>query len=74
VNFRQASLCVAQLIVTLAWPVLAQSVGGSGTASLAGVVTDQTGAVLVGATVKISRGSELIQTAVTNDQGRYSVK
>jgi hypothetical protein len=74
VNFRQASLCVAQLIVTLAWPVLAQSVGGSGTASLAGVVTDQTGAVLVGATVKISRGTELIQTAVTNDQGRYSVK
>ena len=74
VNFRKAFFCVVSLTVSLAWPAFAQSVTGAGTASIAGIVTDQTGAVVVGATVKISRGTDLIQTAITNDQGRYSVK
>ena len=73
-KFRKALFCIVELILGLTGAAFAQSVAGPATASIAGVVTDQTGAVLVGATVKISRGTELIQTAVTNDQGRYSVK
>jgi hypothetical protein len=46
--------------------------GGNG--SVGGMVTDQTGAVLVGATVKISNASGVVQTAVSDDRGNYSVK
>ena len=73
-NFRRAFFGVVSLTVSLAWPAFAQSVTGAGTASIAGIVTDQTGAVVVGATVKINRGTDLIQTVITNDQGRYSLK
>jgi len=46
--------------------------GGNG--SVGGAVTDQTGAVLVGATVKISNASGVVQTVVSDDKGNYSVK
>jgi hypothetical protein len=49
------------LMLGLTGAAFAQSVAGSGTASIAGVVTDQTGAVVVGATVKLTRGTELFK-------------
>jgi hypothetical protein len=45
-----------------------------GTASVSGVVSDPSGAVVVGATVSITNGTGVTQTATTNDQGRYSLK
>ncbi|HYA24131.1 MAG TPA: carboxypeptidase regulatory-like domain-containing protein [Terriglobales bacterium] len=44
------------------------------TASLSGVVTDQTGAVLSGASVTVNNTQGLTQTITTNDKGEYSVK
>jgi hypothetical protein len=73
VKFRKALFCIVELLLSLTGAAFAQSVAGSGTASVAGIVTDQTGAVVVGATVKMTRGTDLIQSAVTNDQGRYSL-
>jgi len=73
VKFRKALFLVVELIVSLTGAAFAQSVASSG-ASIAGIVTDQTGAVVVGATVKMTRGTELVQTAVTNDQGKYLLK
>ena len=42
-------------------------------ASIAGAVTDQTGAVLPGATVTVAGAAGLTRTATTNDQGAYSI-
>jgi type 1 fimbria pilin len=61
VKFRKTLFWVVELILGLTGAAFAQSVAGSGTASIAGVVTDQTGAVVVGATVKLTRGTELFK-------------
>ena len=45
-----------------------------GPASVEGAVTDQTGAVLVGAAVKISNASGVVQSTVSDDKGNYSLK
>ena len=42
--------------------------------SIGGEVTDQTGAVLVGATVKVSSTSGVVQTAVSDDKGNYAIR
>jgi protocatechuate 3,4-dioxygenase beta subunit len=46
---------------------------GGKTATLTGGVTDQTGAVLTGATVTVSNASGFKQTGTTNAQGVYTV-
>jgi hypothetical protein len=54
-----------------------QVVSAPGTFSgpgIGGQVTDQTGAVLVGATVEIRNASGLVQTAVSDDKGNYAVR
>jgi carboxypeptidase family protein len=43
-------------------------------ASLSGVVSDQTGAVLSGANVTVSSAQGTARTTTTNDKGEYSVK
>ena len=57
-------------------PVIAsvQQTGPSaaGTGSITGMVTDQTGASLVGATVKISASAKVVATTVSDDKGNYS--
>jgi len=56
-------------------PVPAQATGAaSTTGAIEGNVSDQTGAVLVGATVKVSNASGVVATAVADDKGAYSVK
>ncbi len=47
---------------------------GSTTGAVEGNVTDQTGAVLVGATVKVANASGVVATTVSDDKGNYSVK
>jgi len=42
-------------------------------ASINGMVTDKTGAVLPGATVTVNNGAGLTQTATANDRGEYSL-
>ncbi len=42
--------------------------------TILGDVTDQTGAVLAGATATITNGAGITQTATTNDRGEYSVE
>ena len=42
--------------------------------AIAGTVTDQTGAVLPGATATITNGAGFSQTATTNDRGEYSLE
>ena len=43
-------------------------------ASVTGIVTDQTGAVLVGATVKISNASGVAQSTTSDEKGAYAAK
>ncbi len=56
-------------------PTVTASVVNNGgtTAAITGTVTDQTGAVLAGATVTITNPSGFKQTATTNDKGVYTV-
>jgi len=77
VQFRPAQLCVLLSLFSVA--LLGQTgapAGNSaqGQASLSGVVTDQTGAVLAGASVTVSNGAGLTQTVTSNDEGQYAVK
>lgn len=55
-------------------PKQAGTTGGSGTGSFSGAVSDQTGAVVVGATVKLVNSTGTVQTAVSDDKGNYSIK
>ena len=48
--------------------------GSPGEASIGGAVSDQTGAVVIGATVTISNASGVVKTATTDDKGTYSVR
>jgi hypothetical protein len=63
-----------QVTVEKAPPAVTEKINNGGpTASLIGSVTDQTGAVLTGATVTVSNASGFKQTAATNPQGVYMV-
>lgn len=46
----------------------------SGGGSISGFVNDQTGAAVVGATVKISDATGVVQTITSDDKGSYSAK
>jgi hypothetical protein len=64
--------CLFAALIFLCLPV---DVRAQGNSAISGVVTDSTGGVLPGVTVEV-RSPALIgeaRTAVTNDQGRYSV-
>ncbi len=41
---------------------------------IGGAVTDQTGAVVVGATVKVSNGSGVVQTVTSDEKGNYAIR
>ena len=71
---RIARLCfwIAASLVVVSAPAAAQ---GTSAASITGVVTDSSGAVLPGVTVEVSSPAliEKIRTAVTNEQGLYRI-
>lgn len=60
--------------VVPAAPPSSQAPSAGGRASVSGLVSDQTGAVLVGATVKISNAGGTVQTGVADDKGAYAFK
>ena len=63
----------APIVVERAPVATEKTNNGGKTASVTGSVTDQTGAVLTGATVTVSNASGIKQSATTNAQGVYSV-
>jgi carboxypeptidase family protein len=78
VKFLMLSLCVWVVALITSAPAVAQdsnaaanSVKDKGT--ITGTVTDQTGAVLPGATATITNGAGISQTATSKDRGEYSV-
>jgi hypothetical protein len=76
VRFLRESLCAVAVALIFVTPASAQSgkTGGDKTkASVTGIVTDQTGAVLPGATATVTNGTGLTQTATANDHGEYSI-
>ena len=75
-RFLRESLCAVAVALIFVAPASAQSgkTGGDKTkASVTGIVTDQTGAVLPGATATVTNGTGLTQTATANDHGEYSI-
>ena len=73
------SLCILAVTLAIAVPASAQGAKTSadsvkGKASLTGTVTDQTGAVLTGATATVTNGAGLTQTATTSDHGEYYIQ
>src|SRR5262245_51740129 len=62
--------CVCVTIVFIAWPAAAQE-----RASIVGLVTDSTGAVLPGVSVEASSPAliEKVRTVVSDSSGRYSI-
>src|SRR5712691_2070684 len=66
-NLLRQSLCVALLIVLSAGLALAQQARGT----LRGVVKDELGASIVGATVTLTDPSGAEKTATTNGEGIY---
>jgi hypothetical protein len=54
--------------------VQAATSGGPGAGKISGSVTDQTGAVVVGATVKATNGTGASQSANSDEKGAYSLK
>jgi hypothetical protein len=78
VGILRVSLCI--FAVALFSSVTASAQGAKTPANSAkekgaitGIVTDQTGAVLAGATATITNGVGVAQTATTNDRGEYSL-
>jgi hypothetical protein len=74
VGFLRASLCVFGVLVIVAALALAQDskTTSNGQGSIAGSVSDQTGAVLHGATATLSNQTGVSQTATTNERGEYA--
>ena len=73
------SVCILAVTLAIAVPASAQGAktpadSAKGRSSLTGTVTDQTGAVLPGATATVTNGAGLTQTATTNDRGEYSIQ
>ena len=76
-RFLKISLCGFAVVLAISSLALAQSAKASsakGKAAVTGTVTDQTGAVLPGATATITSQAGLTQTATTNDRGEYSIE
>jgi len=78
VRSLRISLCSFAVALIISAPASGQGAKPSGSSSkekggITGTVTDQTGAVLPGATATITNGAGLTQTATTNDHGEYSV-
>ena len=78
VRFLQISLCTIAVFLIVSAPAFAQGAKASassnkGKGAITGTVTDQTGAVLPGATATITNGAGLTQTATSNDRGEYSL-
>jgi hypothetical protein len=70
-----ASIASPPTPVPPAVPVQAQvSTAKSGSTSISGLVSDQTGAVVASATVKISNASGVVQTLSSDEKGSYSAK
>jgi hypothetical protein len=59
------------VIVCLAW---AASVSAQSAASISGIVTDSSGAVVVGATVDAVVVDRVVARATTDEEGRYSLE
>lgn len=68
------SLAVPALAAASTPPQIQTSPASDGKGSIDGNVTDQSGAVLVGATVKLSNASGVIATVAADDKGNYSFK
>jgi hypothetical protein len=70
-RFKHSSLRVALLLLVLAGSVAAQEFRGS----IAGQVTDPSGAVIPGATVEVKNlGTNVVTTVTTNDEGLFTVQ
>ena len=57
-----------------ALPQAGETKAPPGTASISGTVTDNSGAVIVGATVTVTDSTGAAHTTTTNDQGHYTVR
>ena len=70
----RAGLCFVGVLLIVSACVVAQDAktSGAGQGSIGGTVSDQTGAVLPGATATLTNQAGLSQTANTNERGEYS--
>ncbi len=68
-NTRKLSICFAALILAAAFST---SVFAQARASLRGVISDEFGAAIVGATVTLTDASGAAKTATTNSDGAYT--
>ena len=78
VKFLRVSLCIFAVALFSSVPASAQGAKTPASSAkekgaITGTVTDQTGAVLPGATATITNGAGFTQTATTNDRGEYSL-
>jgi len=77
VRILRVSLCIFAVALFSSVPASAQGATTPTSAkekgAVTGIVTDQTGAVLPGATATITNGAGVAQTATTNDRGEYSL-
>ena len=71
---KVCSFAFLLLIFQIAAWAQASSPRSQGKGSISGTVTDQTGAVLQGATVVVTGGSALSKSVTANERGEYSVK
>jgi len=68
-----ASAAPKQLVVSSVQTPAAAVSAGSGPSSIGGAVSDQTGAVVVNATVTISNAGGVVKSVVTDEKGNYLV-
>ena len=78
-RFLKISLCLVAVALIMSATAPAQEARTSansakGKTAITGTVTDQTGAVLPGATATITNGTGVTQTSTTNDRGEYSLE
>src|SRR5271168_4565999 len=78
VRIVRVSLCILAVALAVSAPASAQGAKTPSDSSrekgaITGTVTDQTGAVLPGATATITNAARFTQTATTNDRGEYSL-
>src|SRR5580692_3754527 len=64
----------AEQTVPSAAPQVVSTPGTFSGPGIGGLVTDQTGAVLVGATIEVRSASGVMQTAVSDDKGNYAIR
>ena len=74
---QKGYLCVLGLILGIsvsAFAQIATTNPAPGTAAISGVVSDPSGAVVAGAKVTVTNAAGVTQTALSNDQGHYSLE